>query len=57
MEKAKEAYRKERLLIKQRDEKNLSDQINPELTGFVWDFSSYENRLKYFKFMYVSFKY
>lgn len=45
MEKAKEAYRKERLLIKQRDEKNLSDQINPELTGFVWDFSSYENRL------------
>ena len=35
MEKAKEAYRKERLLIKQRDEKNLSDQINPELTGFV----------------------
>lgn len=35
MEKAKEAYRKERLLIKQRDEKNLSDQINPELTGFI----------------------
>jgi hypothetical protein len=40
MEKAKEAYRKERLLIKQRDEKNLSDQINPELTGFVIHFNS-----------------
>ena len=35
MEKAKEAYRKERLIIKQRDEKNLTDQTNTELTGFV----------------------
>lgn len=35
MEKAKEAYRKERLLIKQRDEKNLSEQSNPELSAFV----------------------
>jgi hypothetical protein len=35
MEKAKEAYRKERLLAKQREEKNLTDQSNPELTGFV----------------------
>lgn len=35
MEKAKEAYRKERLIIKQREEKNLTDQTNTELTGFV----------------------
>ena len=34
MEKAKEAVRKERLLAKQRDEKNIPDQ-NPELEGFV----------------------
>jgi hypothetical protein len=38
MEKAKEAYRKERLLIKQRDEKNLSEQSNPELSAFVNSF-------------------
>lgn len=35
MEKAKEAYKKERLIIKQRDEKNLTEQTNTELTGFV----------------------
>lgn len=35
MEKSKEAYRKERLLAKQREEKNLTDQSNPELTGFI----------------------
>lgn len=35
MEKAKEAYRKERLIIKQREEKNLAEQANTELTGFV----------------------
>lgn len=35
MEKAKEAYKKERLIIKQREEKNLTDQSNTELTGFV----------------------
>jgi hypothetical protein len=35
MEKAKEAHRKERLLVKQREEKQLTDQHNPELTGFV----------------------
>lgn len=34
MEKAKEAYRKERLIIKQRDEKNLGD-TNTELTIYV----------------------
>ena len=35
IEKAKESYRKERLLAKQREEKNLMEQNNPELTGFV----------------------
>lgn len=35
MEKAKEAYRKERLILKQREEKNLAEQANTELTGFV----------------------
>ncbi len=35
MEKAKEAYRKERMLAKQREEKGLTEQSNPELTGFV----------------------
>lgn len=35
MEKAKEAYKKERLIIKQREEKNLTEQTNTELTGFV----------------------
>ena len=35
MEKAKESYKKERLLAKQREEKNLMEQNNPELTGFV----------------------
>ena len=39
MEKAKEAYRKERLLVKQREEKNLNDQNNLELSGFVRIFS------------------
>lgn len=36
MEKAKESYKKERLLAKQREEKNLMEQNNPELTGFVY---------------------
>ena len=35
MEKAKEAYRKERLILKQREEKGLAEQANTELTGFV----------------------
>lgn len=35
MEKAKEAYRKERLILKQREEKGLAEQSNTELTGFV----------------------
>jgi hypothetical protein len=35
LEKAKEAYKKERLLAKQREEKNMTDQSNLELTGFV----------------------
>jgi hypothetical protein len=35
MEKAKEAYKKERLIIRQRDEKNLTEQTNTELTVFV----------------------
>ncbi|CAF0918215.1 unnamed protein product [Brachionus calyciflorus] len=35
MEKAKEAYKKERLILKQREEKNLTDQANTELTGFI----------------------
>lgn len=36
IEKAKESYRKERLLAKQREEKNLMEANNPELTGFVY---------------------
>jgi hypothetical protein len=35
LEKAKESYKKERLLFKQREEKSLSEQNNIELTGFV----------------------
>lgn len=35
IEKAKEAYKKERLLFKQREEKGLGDHNNIELTGFV----------------------
>lgn len=35
MEKAKEAYRKERLILKQREEKSMAEQANTELTGFV----------------------
>lgn len=35
MEKAKEAYKKERLLMRQREEKNLSEQSNLELSAFV----------------------
>ncbi len=35
LEKAKESYKKERLLFKQREEKGLTDSNNIELTGFV----------------------
>jgi hypothetical protein len=54
MEKAKEAYRKERLLAKQREEKNLTDQSNPELTGFVSSFNMYvlKNEAKTFTYFY-----
>jgi tRNA splicing ligase len=53
MEKAKEAVRKERLLAKQRDEKNIADQ-NPELEGFVIICKLYECSLKFF-FFYTKF--
>jgi len=44
IEKAKESYRKERLLAKQREEKNLMEQNNPELTGFVsYDINTFRN--------------
>jgi hypothetical protein len=45
IEKAKESYRKERLLAKQREEKNLMEQNNPELTGFVsFELNTFRNQ-------------
>jgi hypothetical protein len=53
MEKAKEAYRKERLILKQREEKNLAEQANTELTGFVRVNSIYFTfGLKFYPFIY-----
>ena len=35
LDKAKEAGKKERLIVKQKEQKNLADQINLDLTYFV----------------------